>query len=111
LELLESKVTESDSRRVLARAADAATQGGQLVVQILAFSRRQNLDPQSIDLSKIIVKMKNMLSRTLGLTVSGVAATRRSKARLSLRIAIFIAGDGPIEPRQVLPEPSPPQRI
>jgi signal transduction histidine kinase/CheY-like chemotaxis protein len=66
LELLESKLTEPDARRVLARATEATTHGARLVEQILAFSRRQNLDPYPVDLGKIIVKMKALLSRTLG---------------------------------------------
>ncbi|HWD56635.1 MAG TPA: ATP-binding protein [Stellaceae bacterium] len=66
LELLESKLTEPAACRVLARVTEATTQGARLVEQILAFSRRQELDPRPVDLREIIGKMEEMLSRTLG---------------------------------------------
>ena len=70
LELLESKLTDPAALRVLAHATDAATQGAHLVEQILAFSRRQNLEPHPIELGKLIAKMKNMLSRSIGGAIS-----------------------------------------
>jgi signal transduction histidine kinase len=66
LELLEGKLNDPAACRILARVTEAATQGARLVEQILAFSRRQILDPHPIDVGKIIVKMKEILSRSLG---------------------------------------------
>jgi CheY-like chemotaxis protein/two-component sensor histidine kinase len=40
--------------------------GARLVAQILAFSRRQNLDPQPVDLNKIILRMTETLTHILG---------------------------------------------
>lgn len=66
LELLESRLTDPAVRGVLARASDATEQGARLVAQILAFSRRQNLDPRPVDLNEIILRTTETLARTLG---------------------------------------------
>ncbi|MBO0737103.1 MAG: response regulator [Alphaproteobacteria bacterium] len=66
LELLEPKLNDPAASQILARATEAATQGARLVEQILAFSRRQTLDPHPIDVGEIILKMKDTLGRTLG---------------------------------------------
>lgn len=79
LELLERKLTDPTARRMLTRARDATAQGARLVAQILAFSRRQNLDPHPIDLNEIIVRMTETLARTLG---GGVTIETRCGSRL-----------------------------
>lgn len=70
LELLQAKLDDPAASHVLERVAEAATQGARLVEQILAFSRRQNLEAHPIDAGEIIVKMKDTISRTLGGGVS-----------------------------------------
>jgi PAS domain S-box-containing protein len=66
LELIERRVTDPEARRMLARASDVTAQGARLVAQILAFSRRQNLDPHPVDLNEIVLRTTETLAHTLG---------------------------------------------
>jgi PAS domain S-box-containing protein len=66
LELIEKRVTDPVARRMLARASDVTAQGARLVAQILAFSRRQNLDPHPVDLNEIVLRTTETLAHTLG---------------------------------------------
>ena len=61
LELLGGKLNDPAACRILARVTEATTHGARLVEQILAFSRRQILDPHPIDVGKIIGKLKEIL--------------------------------------------------
>ncbi|HUE66316.1 MAG TPA: response regulator [Rhizomicrobium sp.] len=54
----------------LANAAGAVLRGSRLTSQLLAFARRQALEPKSIDLGRVIRDMSDMLRRTLGETVA-----------------------------------------
>ena len=47
----------------------AAQRGAELTQRLLAFSRQQPLDPQSIDLAALVGGMTDLLNRTLGETV------------------------------------------
>ena len=53
-------------RQRLQNAIGAVTRGSRLTGQLLAFARRQALDPRSIDLGRIIRDMTDLLRRTLG---------------------------------------------
>jgi signal transduction histidine kinase len=66
LELLGSRLTDPAARGILARARAVTARGARLVAQILAFSRRQNLDPQPVDLNEIILRMTETLTHILG---------------------------------------------
>jgi signal transduction histidine kinase len=66
LELLESRLTDPTALKMLARANDATMRGARLIAQILAFARRQTLDPRPVDLNEIIAKMTETLAHTLG---------------------------------------------
>ncbi len=48
---------------------NAAERGVSLTAQLLAFSRKQRLEPQEVDLNSKIVGMSDLLSATLGGTV------------------------------------------
>lgn len=67
LELLGSSLP-SDARaaRHLEAAQRAAANGARLTEQLLAFSRRQHLAPRSIDLNTAIIRMGELLARTIG---------------------------------------------
>src|SRR5262249_27724565 len=58
----------------LRRWTDAAIRGGEraatLTKQLLAFSRRQPLQPQPIDAGKLVAGMSDLLRRTLGETIA-----------------------------------------
>jgi signal transduction histidine kinase len=53
----------------LDRAAEAAERGASLTKQMLAFARRQDLQPQSVDLQKVVDSMTEMMRHTLDPTV------------------------------------------
>jgi signal transduction histidine kinase len=50
----------------LQTALQAAERGAALVQRLLAFARKQQLDPQSVDLQRLVVSIEDMLRRTLG---------------------------------------------
>ena len=58
----------------LSKSLDAALQGarsaGQLTQRLLAFSRRQALDPQRLDVNRLVSGMLDMLRRSLGAEIS-----------------------------------------
>ena len=56
-------------RERLQNAIGAVTRGSRLTGQLLAFARRQALEPRSVDLGRIIRDMNDMLRRTLGETI------------------------------------------
>ena len=57
-------------RERLQNAIGAVVRGSRLTAQLLAFARRQALEPKSVDLGRVIRDMSDMLRRTLGETVS-----------------------------------------
>jgi PAS domain S-box-containing protein len=69
LELLDMRLPDERLRKLVQAAARSAQRGAKLNQQLLAFSRKQHLVPQSIDLNALIGEMAEMLQRTLGGTV------------------------------------------
>jgi PAS domain S-box-containing protein len=67
LDLLAEEIENRPRARALAeRAIAAAESGAQLVRRLLAFSRRQPLNPQIVDLNAMVLNMLDLLRRTLG---------------------------------------------
>jgi PAS domain S-box-containing protein len=67
LELLEPAVESNEAaRRRLAGALHGVDRAAQLTRQLLAFARRQPLEPKVINLSRLIGDMTDLLRRTLG---------------------------------------------
>ena len=67
LELLEKRVAGDErAQRALKNAIHGADRAAQLTRQLLAFARRQPLDPQAINLSRLVREMAELLRRTLG---------------------------------------------
>jgi PAS domain S-box-containing protein len=67
LELLGSRLAgDASAARFIAGAQRAAENGARLTQQLLAFSRRQHLQPRAIDLSEVIAGMRDLLARTIG---------------------------------------------
>lgn len=56
-------------REPVLRAIAAADRGAALTARLLAFSRRQPLEPKVVDLNKLVVGMTELLQRTLGETI------------------------------------------
>lgn len=71
IELLQRRLPDGSDR--LQRAADhameATRRAATLTQRLLAFSRRQPLDPKPIDANKLVAGMSELLRRTLGETV------------------------------------------
>lgn len=68
LELLKKRLSGEDARalRLLDNAVQGAERGAALTQRLLAFARRQELRPQSVDLSGLVQGMLDLLERALG---------------------------------------------
>jgi len=66
LEMLEMSLKDSNQRELLKDAQDAPQDGAKLTGQLLAFGRRQPLNPKPTDLAPLISNFSELLRRTLG---------------------------------------------
>jgi len=66
LQLLEARLREERSMKLVQAASRSAWRGAQLTQQLLAFARRQNLTAMPIDLNAAVSGMSEMLRRTIG---------------------------------------------
>ena len=67
LGLLEKRARlDDDQRKILAMTRRAAEQGSELVRRLLAFARRQKLEPQPVDLASLQEAVWDLLTHTLG---------------------------------------------
>ena len=66
LELLQNRLTEQRSVALVDAALRSALRGGQLIQQLLAYSRRQNLSPRPVEVNAVIAGMNELLQRSLG---------------------------------------------
>ena len=68
LTLLEKRLPPDDqqNRRLLQNAVQGAQRGAALTQRLLAFSRRQELKPSSVDFAQLINGMVDLLQRALG---------------------------------------------
>jgi len=57
---------EPATQRRLHMMAKAAERGAQLTAQMLAFSRRQRLEPRAVDLNETVLSMRDLLQSTMG---------------------------------------------
>jgi len=71
LELLARRLPEDATQhRLVSSARQAVTKAAQLTQRLLAFSRRQPLNPEAVDVNRLISGMADLLHRTLGETVA-----------------------------------------
>jgi signal transduction histidine kinase/DNA-binding response OmpR family regulator len=66
LHFLDRDITDERHRRRLALAREAAERGAKLTGQLLAFSRKQRLEPKPLDLNETLSGMQGLLHSTLG---------------------------------------------
>jgi PAS domain S-box-containing protein len=69
LELLQTRLQQgrlNDCDRYLMAAQGAARRAASLTHRLLAFSRRQTLDPKPIDVNRLVMNMEELISRTVG---------------------------------------------
>ncbi len=81
LEMLKPRLGEDRAALQLVEAASRASQrADKLTAQLLAFSRRQRLDPKPLDPRQVIDGMSTLLTRTVGEQVTLDIATSESPA-------------------------------
>jgi len=66
LEMLETGLDSPGQRELVKEAQDAAQDGAKLTAQLLAFGRRQPLNPKLVDIDQIVSGFSDFLRRTLG---------------------------------------------
>ncbi|MDH3597140.1 MAG: PAS domain S-box protein, partial [Rhodospirillales bacterium] len=90
LELVAEQLTQDDRcRRHVEKALGAAERGATLTQRLLAFSRKQALQPEEINAGRLVSGMTDMMRRTLGETIeievvsdSGLWTTSADPAQL-----------------------------
>jgi signal transduction histidine kinase/CheY-like chemotaxis protein len=69
LALLEPRISDERSLRLLRTAQRGASRGAKLTESLLAFARKQRVDPVPADLNAIVIDMSEMLRRSIGASV------------------------------------------
>jgi signal transduction histidine kinase len=70
LTLLEKRLPDdAQCRRLLQNAVQGAQRGAALTQRLLAFSRRQELKPEAVDVAALVTGMEELLKRALGLGI------------------------------------------
>lgn len=73
LELLRTRVSQGrldDADRYIMAAHSASRRAASLIHRLLAFSRRQTLDPKPTDVNRLVVGMEELIRRTVGPQIS-----------------------------------------
>ena len=70
LQMIAKRSEDPQVRRFADNARHAAERGARLIQQLLAFSRRQRLTPEAVDLPRLISGVGDLLSRAVGATVT-----------------------------------------
>ena len=85
LSLLEKRLPDDPrSHRLLQNAVQGAQRGAALTQRLLAFSRRQELKPEAVDVPQLVNGMRELLERALG---HGVELTTQFQAGLPAALA------------------------
>lgn len=66
LQMLEERLDDPFSQKLAKTALRATGRGADLTRKLLAFSRRQTLQPRAIDVAQLLVSLAEILRRTLG---------------------------------------------
>jgi signal transduction histidine kinase len=69
LALLEQRILDEKSLRLLHSAQGAMSRGAKLTGSLLAFARKQRLEPVSADINAIVIEVSDLLRRSIGDTV------------------------------------------
>ncbi|MCQ8278762.1 response regulator [Acetobacteraceae bacterium KSS8] len=73
LEMIQSRLAQNrtdDIDRYLSTAQEAGRRAAALTHRLLAFSRRQTLDPRPVEIDRIIADMEDLIRRTMGPAVT-----------------------------------------
>ncbi|WP_018237658.1 PAS domain-containing sensor histidine kinase [Ensifer sp. BR816] len=69
LEMIEARLKDEKLRSLVREAQGAADDGAKLTAQLLAFGRRQPLNPKLVDVGELVSNFSKLLGRTLGETI------------------------------------------
>jgi len=69
LELLEARISDERSLALLHAAQRGASRGAKLTEYLLAFARKQRLEPEPAELNSIVTEMSEMLRRSIGAAI------------------------------------------
>ncbi len=69
LDLLEARTSDEKSLSLLRTAQRGASRGAKLTQSLLAFARKQHLEPVPADLNSVIAEMSDMLHRSIGASI------------------------------------------
>ena len=69
LEMMEPRLKDETLRALLREAQEATDDGAELTSQLLAFGRRQPLNPKPVDVAQHVSTFSELLRRTLGETI------------------------------------------
>ncbi|MFO1034818.1 MAG: PAS domain S-box protein [Hyphomicrobiales bacterium] len=71
LQLLDGKITGDDkAKKRLAESIDAARKGSDLTRQLLAFARKQDLEPRDTEINSLVRGMEQLVARAVGENIS-----------------------------------------
>ncbi len=70
LELLRPVLADDRAIRQAESALQAARRGGELTRQLLAYARKQHVEPRAVDANAVVTRMRDLLGRSLGGLVS-----------------------------------------
>ncbi len=70
LEMLQAELTDGRSSDYAKRAAQAVSMAARLTSRLLTFARRRRLEPRTVDLNELILRMAEILQRTIGSPIS-----------------------------------------
>ena len=90
LEMLERRLNDPEHREMLNEAQEASKLGAELAKRLLAFGRRQSLNPKPTDLNALAGGMVELLRRSLGETTT-------IETRLAEELPMIIADPGQVE--------------
>jgi signal transduction histidine kinase/ActR/RegA family two-component response regulator len=79
LDLLRRRVAADDARshRLIESALQATARASTLVQRLLAFARRQDLQPRAVDVSELIHGIEDLIVRSIGPTISVTVSAPR----------------------------------
>ncbi|WOS65398.1 PAS domain S-box protein [Sinorhizobium fredii] len=83
LEMIEARLQDEKLRPLLQEAQAAAEDGAKLTAQLLAFGRRQPLNPKLADVGELVSNFSKLLTRTLGEMIE-LSTTIKGSANLAL---------------------------
>lgn len=66
VEQMQKRVTDPTLLRRLSMMGEASRRGARLTAQMLAFSRRQKLEPRAVNLNETVQNMRDLLQSTIG---------------------------------------------